>query len=71
MTKSEVWVGIVPADAGVAVWRASRPARARTKTIGRNRPSSMTRPSERSQNGVLTVSPAKADPLLLLADVKA
>ena len=42
---------------------ASEPAMARASTIGANRPTSMTRPSATSYQGVLADSPAKADRL--------
>ena len=61
-----------PAEAGAGVCRARLPARASTSTIGRNRPSSMHRPERQVvPPGVFTVRPAKAEPLLLLAEVKA
>ena len=65
-TNSGRWVGSVPADAGhrAPAGPASRPAPS-TKTIGRNRPSSMHSPSAVLYQAVLTVRPANAEPLLL------
>ena len=50
---------------------ASDPARPSTKMIGRNRPNTMARPSAVFHQGVLTVMPANAEPLLLDAEVNA
>ena len=52
-------------------WAAKRPARPSTSTIGTKRPSSMQQPSSVFQNGVPEVSPPKAEPLLLAAEVTA
>ena len=65
------WVGRVPIDSGVWPCLASEPARASTSTIGRNRPSTIARPSAVLYQSVLTLRPAKAEPLLLAAEVKA
>ena len=70
-TNSGRWVGRVPSEAGVGCWRASEPASASTKMIGRNRPSSMQSPSAVFHHCVFTVMPANAEPLLLLAEVNA
>ncbi len=65
------WVGRVPAESGVLPCLASEPASASTRTIGRNRPNTMARPSAVLYQSVLTLSPAKAEPLLLAAEVNA
>ena len=56
---------------GTDFWAASEPASASTSTIGMNRPSSIATPSAVFSHGVFAVSPAKADPLLLAAEVNA
>src|SRR5258708_5568719 len=65
------WVGSVPSDCGVEPCRASEPGSASTKTIGRNRPKAIARPSAVLYQTVLPVSPANAEPLLLAAEVNA
>ena len=67
-TNKGVWVGRVPAEAGTVLPRASRPAKAITSTIGRNRPTSMAAAKLSWKNVEVTVSPAKALPLLLAAE---
>ena len=52
------------------VWPASRPAPA-PKTIGRNRPNTIAKPRAVLYHSVLTLMPAKAEPLLLAAEVNA
>ena len=64
-------VGKVPAEAGTACLRASEPAMASAGTISTNRPTSMARPSVVLYQLVLPLRPAKAEPLLLPAEVKA
>src|SRR4051794_14282908 len=59
----------VPALAGTGLCSASDPAKASTKTIGRNRPSSIARPIVVLNHCVSAPSPAKALPLLLAPEV--
>lgn len=59
----------VPAVAGTGCCSASEPARARTNTMGRKRPSSIARPVVVLNHWVLAFRPAKAEPLLLPAEV--
>ncbi len=66
-----VWVGRVPLEAGTVELLASRPASAITSTIGTKRPSSIAVARPSWKNGDVTVSPAKALPLLLAAEAKA
>jgi hypothetical protein len=61
----------VPADSGTSFCLASDPARPSTNTIGRKRPINMHRPRAVLYQVLLTVRPAKADPLLLVAEVNA
>ena len=70
-TNSSRWVGSVPSDAGTGFCRASEPARPRTNTIGRKRPSSITTPSTLLYQAVFTEIPANALPLLFAAEVNA
>ncbi len=64
-------VGKVPAEAGTGCLRASDPAMARAGTMSTNRPTSMHRPSVVLYQLVAPLRPAKAEPLLLPAEVKA
>ncbi len=57
-----------PARGGL---RTTEPAIASTGMARKKRPISMQRPRVVWYHPLVTVSPAKADPLLLLADVKA
>jgi hypothetical protein len=66
-----VWVGNVPAVAGTGCLRAIEPAIASTGMMRKKRPTSMAMPSVVSYHCVAVVRPAKAEPLLLDADVKA
>ena len=63
--------GSVPAELGTGVCRASEPASASTNTMGRKRPATMHSPSSVLPKVVAVVMPAKALPLLLLAEVTA
>lgn len=65
------WVGRVQAVTGTLSCCVREQARASMKTIGTNRLRSMTTPSAVFSQTVFTVSPAKAGPLLLAAEVKA
>src|SRR4051794_484152 len=62
-------VGKVPADVGTIFLVASDPAMASIGTIIRKRPMNIARPRVEFQNGVLADSPAKALPLLPVAEV--
>ena len=64
-------MGKVPADGGTGCLRASEPAMASAGTISTKRPTSMARPSVVLYQLVAPLSPAKAEPLLLPAEVKA
>ena len=64
-------VGKVPAEAGTGCLRASEPAMASAGTISTKRPISIDSPSVVLYQSVLPVRPAKAEPLLLPAEVKA
>lgn len=58
----------------VVAWRfcpARLPARYRAKTMGKKRPNSMAKPNVICHQGSVTVRPAKAEPLLLAAEVNA
>ena len=63
--------GKVPALAGTSFFCASDPAMAMIGTIIRNRPMSMAMPSVVLYQGVLALRPAKALPLLPVAELKA
>lgn len=65
------WVGRVPTELGVTPWLARDPAKASTRMMGRRRPNTIARPSAVLYHSVLTLIPAKAEPLLLAVDVKA
>src|SRR5581483_9132681 len=64
-------VGNVPADGGTGCLRPSEPAMARAGTIRKKRPIKKQMPSVVLNQGVLPLSPAKADPLLLEPDANA
>jgi hypothetical protein len=68
-TNNPPWVGKVPAETGTIFFDASDPATARTGTMNRNRPMNIARPSVVFQNGTLADRPAKALPLLPVAEV--
>jgi hypothetical protein len=61
----------VPAVAGDGRCVASEPANPRTSTIGRNLPNNIANPRVVLYQTVLTLIPAKAEPLLLTAEVYA
>lgn len=61
----------MPAVTGTCCCPASEPAMARTKTTGRKRPNNIARPSAVLYQVVWAARPAKADPLLLAAEVNA
>ena len=61
-------MGKVPADVGTIFFAASDPAMASIGMIIRNRPMNIASPSVEFQNGVLADRPAKALPLLPVAE---
>ena len=63
--------GNEPELGGEVFLRAREPARAMTGTIMRNRPASMANARVWLYQGVLAVRPAKALPLLAVAELKA
>ena len=71
MTKVPPETGKVPALGGAIFFAASEPARAMIGTIIRKRPNSIARPRVVLYQGVLAVRPAKALPLLPVAELKA
>ena len=68
---SGVFVGNVPVDAGTLSFLASDPAMASVGMMRKNRPTSMASPSAVFIHCVFAVMPAKAEPLLLAAEVNA
>src|ERR1035437_5646086 len=68
---SDVFTGNVPGDGGTLFFCARFPASATTGISIRNRPASMLQPSTTLYHQVLALSPAKAEPLLPVADEKA
>ncbi|OPY89648.1 MAG: hypothetical protein A4E72_01027 [Syntrophus sp. PtaU1.Bin208] len=70
-TKVKPDTGKVPAVGGVSFFFARFPARARTGRMTRKRPTSMAMPRVVFSQGVSAESPAKALPLLPVAEVKA
>src|SRR3954466_2909832 len=70
-TNSPPVVGNVPADGGMDFLAASEPAIAIAGTIMKNRPTNIPLGGVRLKKKVLPVSPAKAEPLLPVAEVKA
>ena len=69
--KSGVVTGKVPAEAGTIFLPARLPAMASIGTIIRKRPTNIAMPSEKLYQWVLAFRPAKAEPLLPVAEVKA
>ena len=67
-TNRPPWVGNVPAEAGTIFLAASDPAMASIGMIIRKRPMNIARPRVVFQNGVLADRPAKALPLLPVAE---
>src|SRR5947209_9920614 len=64
-------VGSVPGDSGVRPCRASEPASANTRIIGRNLAKTIANPSAVLYHVVFTDRPAKAEPLLFDAELNA
>src|SRR4029077_11813741 len=69
--KSGVVTGNVPGDGGTYFLPARLPAMASIGMIIKNRPASMVTARVVSYQGVLTVNPPKADPLLPAPETKA
>src|SRR5581483_12263237 len=70
-TKSPPFVGNVPGPGGTTFLPAKEPAIASTGTIIKKRPISIARPTVTLYQGVLALSPAKAEPLLPAASLYA
>ena len=68
---SGVVTGNVPSDGGTYFFCARLPAMASMGMIMKKRPTSMVMPIVVSYQGVLTVRPPKAEPLLPAPEVKA
>ena len=68
-TNSGLSVGKVPAETGTIFFCTSEPAIASIGMIIRKRPMNIARPSVVFQNGMLADRPAKALPLLPVAEV--
>src|SRR6516225_3944769 len=71
VVKSGVVTGNVPADSGTVFFLARLPAMAMMGITAKKRPKSVANPVETLYQGVLTLRPTKAEPLLPVADVKA
>src|ERR1700761_3365000 len=71
MVKRDEFTGKVPGDGGTLFFWARLPAIASIGIIIRNRPDSIVKPSAMLYQCVFAFRPAKAEPLLPAAEVKA